>query len=211
MKYFDHVSASTLQEAADLLRSSQGTAKAMAGCTDLLGVLKDRILPQYPETVVNLKTIEGLDYIKQDYQGLKVGALTKLTAIAESDLIRDKCSSLAQAAYSVATLLIRNLATIGGNLCQDVRCWYYRYGLNCYRAGGNTCYADTPVAMNREHALFGADRCVAVSPSDTAPALVALDASMVIRSSKGERVVKAEDFFIGPRLCQNVGSSNHEV
>ena len=88
----------------------------------------------------------------------------------------------------VASPQIRNTGTIGGNVSQDARCWYYRYGLPCYRAGGNTCFADTPEGVNREHALFDADRCIAVSPSDTAPALVALDAKFVIRSTKGERV-----------------------
>ena len=84
-------------------------------------------------------------------------------------------------------------------MSQDTRCWYYRAGWTCYRAGGNICYADTPTAINREHAILDADRCVAVNPSDTAPALIALDAQMVIRSARGERVVEAEDFFIGPR------------
>jgi xanthine dehydrogenase YagS FAD-binding subunit len=100
----------------------------------------------------------------------------------------------------VASPQIRNLGTIGGNVSQDTRCWYYRAGWSCYRAGGNICYADTPTAVNREHAILGADRCVAVNPSDTAPALVALDAQMVIRSARGERVVNAEDYFIGPEI-----------
>ena len=99
----------------------------------------------------------------------------------------------------VASPQIRNTGTMGGNVSQDARCLYYRYGLPCYRAGGNTCFADTPEGVNREHALFDADRCIAVSPSDTAPALVALDAKFVIRSTKGERVVGAEDFFVGPK------------
>jgi xanthine dehydrogenase YagS FAD-binding subunit len=81
---------------------------------------------------------------------------------------------------------------------QDTRCWYYRSGWSCYRAGGNICYADTPTAINREHAILNADRCVAVSPSDTAPALIALDAKMVIRSRGGERVVEAQNYFVGP-------------
>ncbi|EFK05272.1 pyridine nucleotide-disulfide oxidoreductase [delta proteobacterium NaphS2] len=176
MQYFDHVNARTLREAADYLRSSKGSAKAMAGGTDLLGVLKDRILPQYPETVVNLKTIEGLEYIKQDHQGLKIGALTKLTAIAESDLIREKCPSLARAADSVATPLIRNLATIGGNLCQDVRCWYYRYpddvggAMQCLRKGGDLCYAVR--GENRYNSIFGGMKvsespCTARCPNGT--------------------------------------------
>ena len=98
----------------------------------------------------------------------------------------------------VASPQIRNVGTLGGNLAQDARCWYYRRGLSCYRAGGNTCYADTPDAMNREHCVFGASRCVAVSPSDAATAIVALDATMVVQSVAGERTVAAEDFFVGP-------------
>jgi len=105
---------------------------------------------------------------------------------------------LATAAGKVASPQIRNVGTLGGNLNQDARCWYYRRGLDCYRAGGNICYADSPEGLNREHALFGASRCVAVSPSDTAPALVALDATMVVASSSGERLIPAQDFFVGP-------------
>jgi xanthine dehydrogenase YagS FAD-binding subunit len=100
----------------------------------------------------------------------------------------------------VASPQIRNVGTLAGNVAQDARCWYYRRGLNCYRAGGNLCYADTPEGMNREHALFNTSRCVAVTPSDTGPALVALEAQMVIRNASGERVVDAEDFFVGPNL-----------
>jgi xanthine dehydrogenase YagS FAD-binding subunit len=103
-----------------------------------------------------------------------------------------------EAARLVGSPQIRNQGTIGGNVSQGTRCWYYRGGWTCYRAGGNTCYADTPVAMNREHALFDQDRCVAINPSDTAPALVALDAKMVIRSLRGQRVVEADEYFIGP-------------
>jgi len=105
---------------------------------------------------------------------------------------------LAEATLKIASPQIRNAGTLGGNVSQDTRCWYYRYGLPCYRAGGNTCYADTPTAMNREHCLFEADRCVAVTASDSAPVLVALDAKMVIQNSNGERIVSAEEFFIGP-------------
>jgi xanthine dehydrogenase YagS FAD-binding subunit len=123
-----------------------------------------------------------------------------LTELASNPLIRQRFSLLSDAAVKVASPQIRNVGTVGGNLVQDVRCWYYRRGLSCYRAGGNLCYADTPEGMNREHAIFGASRCVAVTPSDTAPALVALEASMVIRSSSGERVVSAADFFVGPNI-----------
>jgi xanthine dehydrogenase YagS FAD-binding subunit len=112
--------------------------------------------------------------------------------------ILERYAILAEAAESAASPQIRNQGTIGGNVSQDTRCWYYRSGWACYRAGGNICYADTPEAINREHAILGADRCVAVNPSDTAPALIALGASMVIRSASGERVVDAEDYFVGP-------------
>jgi len=107
---------------------------------------------------------------------------------------------LSQAAALVASPQIRNQGTLGGNVSQDTRCWYYRSGWTCYRAGGNICYADTPTAINREHAIFDANRCVAVNPSDTAPALIALDAQMVIRSSGSERVVDAQNYFIGPSV-----------
>jgi xanthine dehydrogenase YagS FAD-binding subunit len=115
-------------------------------------------------------------------------------------IIRQKFDLLAQAAELVASPQIRNQGTIGGNVSQDTRCWYYRSGWPCYRAGGNICYADTPEGRNREHAILHADRCVAVNPSDSAPALIALDAKFVIRTRKGERVVDAEDYFIGPDI-----------
>ena len=126
--------------------------------------------------------------------------MTTLTEVVKHPVVREKFSILMQAAELVASPQIRNQGTIGGNVSQDTRCWYYRGGWNCYRAGGNICYADTPTAINREHAIFDADRCVAVNPSDTAPALVALDAQMVIRGPKGERVVNAEDYWIGPGI-----------
>src|SRR5229473_6134469 len=107
---------------------------------------------------------------------------------------------MAGAAELVASPQIRNQGTLGGNVSQDTRCWYYRSGWSCYRAGGNICYADTPTAINREHAILEQDRCVAVNPSDTAPALIALDAELVIRRASGERVMKAEEYFVGPAL-----------
>jgi xanthine dehydrogenase YagS FAD-binding subunit len=126
--------------------------------------------------------------------------MTTLTEVVRHPVVREKFALLMEAAELVASPQIRNQGTLGGNVSQDTRCWYYRGGWTCYRAGGNICYADTPTAINREHAILDADRCVAVSPSDTAPALVALDAQMVIRSSSGERVLNAEDYFIGPGI-----------
>ena len=140
MKYFNHKDALTIEEASQALE--QG-AKAIAGGTDLLGVLKDKILPEYPEVVVNLKTITGMDKIEETEEGLKVGANVTLTEIVKSDIIKERYPALGQAAYSVASPLIRNQATIGGNVCQDSRCWYYRYPnqiggrIECARKGGD--------------------------------------------------------------------------
>jgi xanthine dehydrogenase YagS FAD-binding subunit len=160
--------------------------------------LKDRI--KRPSVVIDLSQVESLRGIKALNGGLEIGAGTTLTEVASDSLVRDTFGLLAEAAELVASPQIRNQGTIGGNVSQDTRCWYYRAGWSCYRAGGNICYADTPTAVNREHAILGANRCVAVNPSDTAPALVALDAQMVIQSARGERVVNAEDYFIGPEI-----------
>jgi xanthine dehydrogenase YagS FAD-binding subunit len=126
--------------------------------------------------------------------------MTTLTEVVNHPIIKQKYDLLAQAAELVASPQIRNQGTIGGNVSQDTRCWYYRGGWPCYRAGGNICYADTPEGRNREHAILHADRCVAVNPSDTAPALIALDAKFVLSTRKGEHVVDAEDYFIGPDI-----------
>jgi xanthine dehydrogenase YagS FAD-binding subunit len=169
----------------------------MAGGNDSLSWFKERV--KRPKAVIDISGIVALKGVRETPDGVEIGALTTLTEIERSPVIRAKYRVLADAARRVASPQIRNTGSIGGNLAQDARCWYYRYGLPCYRAGGNTCFADTPEGVNREHALFDTDRCVAVSPSDTAPALVALDAKMVIKSSKGERVASAEEFFIGPK------------
>jgi xanthine dehydrogenase YagS FAD-binding subunit len=148
--------------------------------------------------VVDLSQIEALRGIKELSGGVEIGATTPLTEVVRHPVVREKFALLTEAAELVASPQIRHQGTLGGNVSQDTRCWYYRSGWSCYRAGGNICYADTPTAINREHAILEADRCVAVSPSDTAPALIALEAEMVIRSSSGERVLAAEAFFQGP-------------
>ncbi len=168
----------------------------VGGGQDTYGWLKDRA--KRPEALIDLKGIESMRGISETSDGIEIGALATLTEIAGNSLVRERYALLAEAAGVVASPQIRNVGTIAGNVSQDVRCWYYRRGLDCYRAGGNLCYADTPEAQNREHAIFDASRCVAVTPSDTAPALVALEAEMVIRNEQGERVVAAEDFFLGP-------------
>ena len=168
----------------------------VGGGQDTYGWLKDRA--KSVDALIDLSGIESLRGIRETDDGIEIGALTTLTEVINNELIQQRYSLLADAAGQVASPQIRNIGTIGGNVSQDVRCWYYRRGLSCYRAGGNLCYAATPQGMNREHALFEGSRCVAAGTSDTAPALVALDASMVIRNSTGERVVSAEDFFVGP-------------
>jgi len=170
----------------------------IAGGQDSLDWFKDR--NKRPEAVIDISGIEALSGIRETADGIEIGPLTKLVDIERHPVIREKYGLLAQAAGRVASPQIRNVGTVGGNISQDARCWYYRSGLHCYRAGGNTCFAGTPQGMNREHAIFDTSRCVAVSPSDTAPAMVALEASMVIRNGGGERVVPAGEYFIGPAI-----------
>jgi xanthine dehydrogenase YagS FAD-binding subunit len=179
------------------LKSRYGKASwTFAGGLDSLDWFKDRI--KRPEAVIDISGIEELKGIRSSAEGIEIGAMTTLTEISTNAEIRERYGLLADAASRVATPQIRNQSTIGGNVSQDTRCWYYRGGWPCYRAGGNICYADTPTAINREHAIFEARRCVAVNPSDTAPALIALDAKFVIQSGSGEKVVDAEDYFITP-------------
>jgi len=187
------------QEQLHKLLDKYGTdAWVLAGGLDSMDWLKDRL--KKPKAVVDLTQIKELHGIRETNGGLEIGAMTTITEVVRHPVVREKYSLLMQAAELVASPQIRNQGTIGGNVSQDTRCWYYRGGWNCYRAGGNICYADTPTAINREHAIFDADRCVAVNPSDTAPALVALDAQMVIRGPKGERVISAEEYWIGPGI-----------
>jgi xanthine dehydrogenase YagS FAD-binding subunit len=197
MPGFELYQPTQLNDALALLDRYGKDGWRMAGGNDSLSWFKERV--KRPKAVIDISGIAALKGIRETSDGVEIGALTSLTEIERNPLIRAKYRVLADAARRVASPQIRNTGTIGGNLAQDARCWYYRYGLPCYRAGGNTCFADTPEGVNREHALFDADRCVAVSPSDTAPALVVLDAKMVIKSSKGERVASAEEFFIGPK------------
>ena len=168
----------------------------VGGGQDTYGWLKDRA--KDVDALIDLSAIESLRGIRETADGVEIGALTTLTEIINSDVLKNSYALLTDAAGVVASPQIRNIGTLGGNVSQDVRCWYYRRGLSCYRAGGNLCYADTPEGMNREHALFDASRCVAAGASDTSSALVALEASMVIENSSGERVISAEDFFVGP-------------
>jgi len=199
MKTFKHVDVKTIKKACQLLEGHRGKARLIAGGTDLLGILKDRIVLDYPEAIINVKTIPGLDTIREDSKGLKIGALATLSNIAGSSVVREKYKVLAEAAYAVATPQIRNMATLSGNLCQEVRCWYYRYPhaiggrLLCLRKGSGPCLAVS--GDNRYHAILGGKGCFAVSPSDTAVALTALNAVVKIAGARKNRIVPVKDFF----------------
>src|SRR5918994_3079449 len=198
MPVFELFQPANVSDALALLDRHGSDAWILAGGLDTFDWLKDR--SKRTNVVIDLSQVGELRGIKEVNGGLEIGALTTLTEVVRHPGVREKFGLLMEAAELVASPQIRNQGTLGGNVSQDTRCWYYRSGWTCYRAGGNICYADTPTSINREHALFDANRCVAVNPSDTAPALVALDAQMVIRNAGGERVVSAEEFFIGPSI-----------
>ena len=198
MAHFELFQPDSLDNALDLAQRLENRAWLVAGGYDSVDWFKDRV--KRPEAVIDLSGIAELKGVRETPAGLEIGALTTLTELERNEIVGTRYALLARAAGRVASPQIRNAGTLGGNLCQDTRCWYYRAGVNCYRAGGNACLADTPQGQNREHCLFGASRCVAVSPSDVGTAVVALDAKMVIRGAGGERVVPAEEFFIGPAI-----------
>ena len=194
MKAFNHVNVTTLAEARPAL--SGGKAEIIAGGTDLIGRLKDNVLPDkmYPATVINIKTVNpGLDYIREEAGVLRIGATTRLADIASHQAIHQKYTALAQAALRVATPHVRDMGTIGGNLAQLHRCWYFRKPenrFNCVRKGGTTCFA--MMGDNRYHSIFGnVNKCIAVHPSDIAPALIALNGTVVTNVRK----IPIENFF----------------
>jgi len=201
MRPFMHFNAGTVKEACKLLAKYDGRAVLNAGGTDLLGTLKGENLFVHPEAVVNIKTIAGLDKIVESKGTLRIGALTKLSALVNSTLLNKRYPALAEAARTVATPQIRNAATLGGNLCQDVRCWYYRYPRHiggpilCARNGKGPCLAVR--GDNRYHAVMGGKKCFAVCPSDTAVALAAIDAQIQIAGPEGERKMAVTGFY-GP-------------
>src|SRR5688500_15841074 len=197
MPAFELFQPASIEDAQAVLDRYGSDAWVPAGGLDSFDWLKDRI--KRPQALVDLMGIPELKGIRPWQDGLEIGAMTTLTEAVRQPVVRERYAILLEAAEAAASPQIRNQGTIGGNVSQDTRCGYYRAGWACYRAGGDICYADTPEAINREHAILDADRCVAVSPSDTAPALIALDAQMVIRTAAGrEQLVPAEDYFVGP-------------
>lgn len=199
MKPFTHTNAMTVEQAVASLVKYNGKARLNAGGTDLFGVLKDEFLPVYPEAIINIKTVSGLDYIREDQGMLRIGALARLVDLAQSPLLRQRYGALAEAAHAVASPQIRNVATLGGNLCQDVRCCYYRYPrhiggpINCARKGSGPCLAVK--GDNRNHAILHGKRCFAVCPSDTAVALTLYDAQLLVAGTGGERLIPVKDFY----------------
>jgi xanthine dehydrogenase YagS FAD-binding subunit len=195
VKKFIHFNAKSVEDAVSTLQRYQGKAQLIAGGTDLLGKMKDRILPDYPEAVINIKTIPGLDFIREDSDGMTIGAMTRLEDIAVHPAMKEKFTALSQAAGRTASPHIREMGTLAGNICQDIRCWYYRSPDNrfpCLRKGGGRCYA--LAGDNRYHSIFGGsvdEGCYAVHPSDTAPALIALKS----RLKTTQRTIPVEDFF----------------
>jgi xanthine dehydrogenase YagS FAD-binding subunit len=214
MKAFEYVNARDLKHASTLLGNDPGRAKVIAGGIDLLGEMKEYIIE--PDRLVNLKTVKNLDYIRADRGGLRIGALATLVAIEEHKEIQSAYAALAEAAGSVGTPQIRHVGTLGGNLCQRPRCWYYRdEAIKCIKKGGPMCYASQPDGENKYNAILGGGPSFIVHPSDCAPALVALNASVVISGPKGSKSpMSLQTFFTLPNqnpMKENVLQPNELV
>jgi xanthine dehydrogenase YagS FAD-binding subunit len=205
MNPFANINARDLRHAVTLVRQARREGRSVAlagGGSDLLALMKDRIVS--PDVLVRLKTVKNLDQVTPTAGGLTVGGLTTLDALSRHPAIRGQYAVLAEAAETVATPQIRNVATLAGNICQRPWCWYYRNGFPCYKAGGRQCFS--VAGENQFHAIFGGGPSYIVHPSDTAPGLVALDARFRIVGPAGERTVAASDFFVLPR--QNPAQEN---
>ncbi|MBI4445969.1 MAG: xanthine dehydrogenase family protein subunit M [Acidobacteria bacterium] len=202
MKSFELYEPTTVQEAVGILTKFGNRAKVLAGGSDLVaGVMKDWVEGEgmpLPDALVDLTTIPQLRGIRISPQGATIGALTTLTEIIESKDLKERFPLLTQATHSIASPLIRNYATLGGNLNQRPRCWFLRgREFNCYKKGGDSCFSVT--GDNRYHAIIGGELCYIVHPSDTATALLALDARAKLAGPAGERTVPFDNYFISPR------------
>jgi len=208
MRTFDYTSAGSVDEVIGLLGTDgDGTIRPLAGGTDLLTLMKADIAT--PDRLVDIKRATGLDDgIEETDDGLVIGALATLAAIETNPLVIERYPALAESAAIAATPQLRNMATLGGNLLQRPRCWYFRNAtIPCWLKGGETCPARD--GENRLHALFGDGPCVAVHPSDPATALLALDASVRLRGTEGERAVPLADFFALPTDDHRVETTIH--
>ena len=199
MKSFTNVNPRDVQNAVTLLadaRRDGHSASIVGGGSDLLGMVKEHLVS--PDVLVNLKAIQGLDRVTEQSGRVHIGGLITLDALSRDPMIRSRYAVLAEAAGSVGTPQIRNVGTLAGNVCQRPWCWYYRNGFPCLKNGGTMCYSAS--GENQLHAIFGGGPSYIVHPSDTAPALVALDAQFHITGPSGNRVVPAADFFTLPRV-----------
>ncbi len=210
MKQFKIAEPQTLAQ-VNSLSPEERTYCLMAGGTDLVGELKDGIIE--PEIVVDLNSISGLSYIKKERSGVRIGALTKLVELAENPQIQNEYPALHEAVLSVATPQIRNVGTVGGNLCQRPRCWYYRDPqVRCRKKGGSRCFASN--GRNKYHAILGGGICSIVHPSDLAPALICLDAKVTISTPKQDKTIPLSDFFTLPSVNvrrENILAPNETV
>ncbi len=196
MKEFKIAQPQSLKQAASLISERKDRYSIMAGGTDLLDEIKSGILE--PEVVVDLASIPGLSYIKETESHILVGSMTRVAELADNPIVREKFSVLQEAALSLATPQLRNVGTVGGNLCQRPRCWYYRdHHMRCRKKGGSMCFAFR--GKNRYHAIFGGGVCYIVYPSDLAPALISLDAEVVISGPIGEKTLPLEEFYSLPQ------------
>lgn len=201
MKAFELIQPKTLDQAIEMLPGprdlkTRDRVKVLAGGQDLLGELKDYLVA--PEQVLNLKTVPGLDALESSADGsLSIGALVTLAKLESDAGVRARFAMIAEAAGSIASVQIRNQGTVGGNLCQRPRCWYYRHEQAlCIKKGGSECFAYG--GLNKYNAILGGGPSYIVHPSDLAPALVAAGATAVIRGQKGERRIELERFFTLP-------------
>lgn len=194
MKTFTNVNPRDVKDAVNHLR--QPNSVAAGGGSDLLGMVKEHLVQ--PDTLVNLKAIRGLDQIATKGNEVQIGGFTTLDAVSREPMLRSQYTVLAEAAGSVGTPQIRNAGTIAGNVCQRPWCWYYRNSFPCFKNGGNKCFS--VAGENQFHAIFGGGPSFIVHPSDTAPALVALDAKFHIAGPSGERTIPAAEFFALPRV-----------
>jgi xanthine dehydrogenase YagS FAD-binding subunit len=195
MKTFSNANPKDVREAVALLGQSRN-ASIVGGGSDLLGMVKERLVS--PDVLVNLKAIRGLDRVDLQSGRVKIGGLITLDALSHDAQIRKQYAVLAEAAESVGTPQIRNAGTLAGNVCQRPWCWYYRNGFPCLKNGGDKCFSVS--GENQLHAIFGGGPSYIVHPSDTAPALVALDAGFHVTGPKGDRVIPASQFFQLPRV-----------
>ncbi|MBK7104133.1 MAG: xanthine dehydrogenase family protein subunit M [Ignavibacteriae bacterium] len=196
MNNFEYMQPENIASAAKYLQKNNDSI-LYAGGTDVLGLIKDDIFS--PKQLVNLKNIKSLSYIKlDDKEGLIIGALTKLSEIEKSEIVKKEFNLLYQAVKEIATLQLRNVGTIGGNICQRPRCFYFRGDFDCIRKGGDTCFAVT--GNNKYHCIVGGGPCYIVHPSDSAVALLALNAKFKISDGKSEKVIPTKDFFVLPNV-----------